>query len=72
MSAELRRHEETQKAPDNVNTTADSEIDREEELMLQAETPGTQPVRILDFSRDDLIPRQDLERRIKTLVTQYA
>ena len=38
MSAELRRHEETQKAPDNVNTTADSEIDREEELMLQAET----------------------------------
>jgi hypothetical protein len=115
----------------------DTEIDREEELLLEAEAQGTQPVRIIEFSRDfqqrlnnaprqvagsamvmlgrlaggeaaafvgavrlkacpavmrhrigidwrllfrllpdrvdavDLIPRQDLERRIKTLVTQY-
>jgi hypothetical protein len=121
-----------------VKSTDASEIAREEELLLETETQATQPIRLLDFSRDfhgrlsgaprhiagstmamlgrlaggdpaafigavrlkicpavvrhrigrdwrllfrilpdridavDLIPRQDFERRIRTLPTQYA
>jgi hypothetical protein len=143
---EISRQEETRRrhdmqglqAPDPGHLADTSETAREGEMVLAAEKHGTQPVRLLDFSRDfeqqlsgvprqiargtmsmlgrlaggeaaafagvvrlklcpavmrhrigqdwrllfrilpdridavDLIPRQDLERRIKTLVTQYA
>jgi hypothetical protein len=137
---ENRDHQDMEATPavDPGNKPDASGMNREQDLLLDAETQGTQPVRLLVFSRDfgqrlsgaprhvarsamtmlghlaggepaafagavrlkacpavmrhrigidwrllfrilpdridaiDLIPRQDLERRIKTLVTQYA
>src|SRR5207302_10962160 len=41
-----------QQASGSANASADPETDREDELLLQTEALGAQPVRIIEFARD--------------------
>src|SRR5207237_1002905 len=48
----LENEQLKQQASGSANASADLETDREDELLLQTEALGAQPVRIIEFARD--------------------